>query len=82
MDWQRFEDEDLYWQKILELLNDRITIIDEDLRDPEKTKDIIELRMLQQERRDIEFMIAVPNIFKNFPSKEEVKNGHLDEDSQ
>lgn len=78
MDWKQFEEDNLYWQKILELLTDRITIIDEELADPDKTRTLLEVRMLQQERRDIEFMKALPNIFKNFPDKEVKVNGNLD----
>ena len=69
MDWERFK-EDPYWIKIVEMLNDRANIVLTDIAQTEHTPTLLSLRVLQQEIKDIQFFIAIPDLFIQTPDKE------------
>jgi hypothetical protein len=69
MDWNRFK-EDPYWLKMATLLHDRAIIVMGDTAQPERTPTLLDLRVLQQELKDIQFFLSIPDLFINEPDKE------------
>jgi hypothetical protein len=69
MDWNRFKD-DPYWMKIVTLLQDRATMVISEIVQQDKTVTLLDLRVLQQELKDIQFFLTIPDLFINEPDKE------------
>lgn len=63
MDWKAFKEGEPHWLAIVELITDRLEIIKADLARPDKTPNLLAVRILQQEKLDNEFILTLPDIF-------------------
>jgi len=67
MEWQRFRDEDPCWLRIAGLIDDRLRMVELELSDPQSTPDLVAVRRLQQEQKDLLFFKSLPDLFIKFP---------------
>lgn len=70
MEWQRFRDEDPYWLRLVALITDRLKMVLSELETPTATDDLVKVRQLQQEAKDLRFFIALPELFLRYPDRE------------
>lgn len=77
MNWQEFKESDPHWLAIIELVTDRLAIIRADLARPDKTPDLLTVRILQQEKLDNEFMLTLPDMFMQSFNEKAKDDGEL-----
>jgi hypothetical protein len=82
MNWKQFKEEEPHWLAIIELIGDRLEIIKADLARPDKTPDLLAVRVLQQEKLDNEFILSLPDIFMQAPEKEKEADDGMATDTE